>query len=149
LRIADCGLRIADLFIISVNFINKTLIMTQEELKERFKQFALAIVQFADSLPDVTLYRNTKFQIIKSSTSSAANYRAACRRKSGKDFIAKLGIVEEELDETLFWLEFIVGLSNEWRAVVAPLWKEGNELLAITVSSIKTSRKNQKRPPKS
>ncbi|MCB0531443.1 MAG: four helix bundle protein [Lewinellaceae bacterium] len=122
--------------------------MTQEELKERFKQFALAIVQFADALPDIILYRNTKYQLIKSGTSSAANYRAACRRKSGKDFIAKLGIVEEELDETLFWLEFIVGQSNEWRTAIAPLWKEGNELLAITVSSIKTSRKNQKKPPR-
>ena len=119
--------------------------MTQEELKERFKRFALDIVQFAENLPDLPGYRNIRFQMIKSGTSSAANYRAACRRKSTKDFVAKLGIVEEEVDETMFWLEFTVGLSNEWRPTVAPLWKEGNELLAITVSSIKTSRKNQKK----
>ena len=121
--------------------------MTQEELKERFKKFALEVVLFAETRPDLPRYRTVQFQIIKSSTSSAANYRAACRRKSTKDFIAKLGIVEEELDETLFWLEFLVGLSNDWRPTVAQLWKEGNELLSIIVSSIKTSRKNQKKPP--
>lgn len=83
--------------------------------------------------------------MIRSGTSSAANYRAACRRKSGKDFIAKIGIVEEELDETMFWLEFTVSVSENWRSQVVPLWKEADELLAITVTSIKTSRNNQKK----
>jgi four helix bundle protein len=87
-----------------------------------------------------------KGQIIRSGTSSAANYRAACRHKSNPDFIAKMGIVEEELDETMFWLEFAVALSEEWKPAVAPIWKEANELLSITITSIKTSRKNHPKP---
>ncbi len=125
--------------------------MEIDALKNRFKQFALTIVRFAEELPEKPAYRTISGQIIRSSTSSAANYRAACRRKSTPDFIAKMGIVEEELDETMFWLEFTVGLSEQWRTTVAPLWKEADELLAITVSSIKTSRntheeKKKKRP---
>ncbi len=100
-------------------------------------------MQFAEGLPDTPVYKTIKGQIIRSGTSAAANYRAACRRKSTKDFIAKMGIVEEELDETMFWLEFTVAVSEQWRPAVTPLWKEANELLAITISSIITSRTNQ------
>lgn len=116
-------------------------------LKNRFKEFALTIVHFAE-LPERSAYRTVSGQIIRSGTSSAANYRAACRRKSTKDFIAKMGIVEEELDETMFWLEFTVGLSEEWRTVIKPLWKEADELLAITVASIKTSRETEQKKRK-
>ncbi len=112
------------------------------DLKKRFKQFALSVVLFAETLPRGKAYDTVSGQIIRSSTSSASNYRVACRGKSHKDFIAKLGIVEEELDEKIFWLEFLVGLSEEWRTQIAPLWKEADELLAITVSSIKTSKSN-------
>ncbi|MEO6758784.1 MAG: four helix bundle protein [Saprospiraceae bacterium] len=114
--------------------------METSALKNRFKVFALAIVRFAEALPDGISYRTIKGQIIRSGTSSAANYRAACRRKSTPDFIAKMGIVEEELDETMFWLEFTVGLAEEKRSQVSPLWKEADELLSITVASIKSSR---------
>ena len=117
--------------------------MEIDVLKNRYKQFSLTIVRFAEELPDRLAYRTVSGQIIRSGTSSAANYRAACRRKSARDFIAKMGIVEEELDETMFWLEFTVGLSEDWRAAVMPLWKEADELLAITVTSIKTSRKTE------
>ncbi len=117
--------------------------MEIDALKNRFKQFALTIVRFAEELPDRLAYRTVSGQIIRSGTSSATNYRAACRRKSTRDFIAKMGIVEEELDETMFWLEFTVGLSEEWRTTVTPLWKKADELLAITVSSIKTSRNTE------
>ncbi len=116
--------------------------MDLEALKNRFKSFALSIVQFAEQLPDTTTFKTIKGQIIRSGTSSAANYRAACRRKSGKDFIAKMGIVEEELDETMFWLEFTVALSENLRPQVTPLWKEADELVAITITSIKTARAN-------
>lgn len=75
--------------------------------------------------------------------STAANYRAACRGKSGPDFINKLKIVEEELDETMFWLEFLVAVLPEIRTDIVPIYKEADELLAITVSSIKTARKNK------
>jgi len=78
---------------------------------------------------------------IKSWT-AAANYRAACRGKSTKDYINKMAIVEEELDETLFWFEFTVGLSPTYRTSITTLWKEGNELLSIIVSSINTAKIN-------
>jgi four helix bundle protein len=80
-------------------------------------------------------------QIIRSATSVAANYRASCRAKSPKDFISKMGIVEEECDETIFWLEIIEELQmiNEIEELVA-VKKEANEILAITVASIKTVR---------
>lgn len=82
--------------------------------------------------------------MIDSATSSAANYRAASRGKSNADFINKLKITEEELDETMFWLELTVGVSEDWRPDVTPLWKEANELLSITVASINTSRQKKK-----
>jgi four helix bundle protein len=119
--------------------------MDTNSLKARFKVFALAVVNFTDHFQESAKYRTVKNQIIRSATSTAANYRAACRRKSPRDFIAKMGIVEEELDETMFWLEFLVGLSEDWREPITPLWKEADELLAITVTSIKTARNNQKR----
>ena len=116
--------------------------MTPELLKTRFKTFALNIVAFAEALPESAGFRAIRKQIIDSGTSSAANYRAACRRKSARDFIAKMGIVEEELDETLFWLELSAAKDNTLRPSAGVLWKEGNELLSIAVATIKTSRKN-------
>ena len=75
--------------------------------------------------------------------SCAADYRPACRAKSNADFINKLKIVEEELDESMFWLEFVVGLEEKLRNDVVEIYKEADELLSITVASIKTLRKNQ------
>lgn len=75
--------------------------------------------------------------------SCAANYRAACRAKSNADFINKLKIVEEELDESMFWIEFVVGLEEKLGNDVVEIYKEADELLAITVASIKTLRKNK------
>jgi four helix bundle protein len=118
--------------------------MTEQELKDRLKRFAVSIVKFAEALPQTPGCRTVRNQIVRSGPSSAAKYRAACRPKSNADFISKLGTVEEELDETLFWLEFTVALSDDFRADVAPLWKEGNELLAIIVASIVTTRKRNK-----
>lgn len=117
-----------------------------EELFKRFKQFAIAIILFTKKFPKAQEYKTIQRQIIDSASSCAANYRAASRGKSVADFINKLKITEEELDETMFWLELTVGLSEEWRADVTPLWKEGNELLSITVASIKTSRQKKKKP---
>ena len=116
--------------------------MNKKELEDRLKTFAIAIVRFAESLPETLGLRTVKNQIVRSGTSSAANYRAACRVKSTADYIHKMSIVEEELDETEFWLEFTVGLSYDYRGEVAPLWKEGDELLAIIVSSIVSTKKN-------
>jgi four helix bundle protein len=82
------------------------------------------------------------YQIIKSSTSTAANYRSAGRGKSLKDFIAKLGIAEEECDETIFWLEMILEANLAPVEVTKPIKQEAAEILAIIVSSIKTAKKN-------
>jgi four helix bundle protein len=79
-------------------------------------------------------------QIIKSATSVGANYRSALRGRSKAEFIAKLGIVEEEADETLYWLEKESGLNNS--TIIDPLWKEGNELLSIFIAMIKTAKLN-------
>ena len=114
----------------------------KKELQERLKKFAISIVHFAESLPDSLGFRTVRNQIVRSGPSVAANYRAACRAKSKADFISKMGTVEEELDETQFWLEFTVGLSNEYRTQVAPLWKEADELMAIVVSTIVSTKRN-------
>ncbi|HMX39011.1 MAG TPA: four helix bundle protein [Saprospiraceae bacterium] len=122
--------------------------MTAEELKKRFKDWAIQVVLFTRELPEAHDFRMVRNQIVRSAPSAAANYRAACRRKSEKDFINKLKIVEEELDETQFWLEFIVALSAEFRSRIVPLYKEADELLSITVASLSTSRRNLNNKPK-
>ena len=78
--------------------------MTQDELKNRLKKFALRIIQLSENLPNTSTGQIIRRQIIRSGTSPGANYRAACLGKSDKDFLHKLKIVEEELDETLYWL---------------------------------------------
>ncbi|HRI20657.1 MAG TPA: four helix bundle protein [Panacibacter sp.] len=119
--------------------------MTKKELQDRLKKYAITIVKFSDELPDKSGFRTIRNQIVRSAPYSAVNYRSACRAKSTKDYISKMETVEEELDETMFWLEFTVGLSEEYRTKVKPLWKEGDELLAIIVSSIiSTKQKNNK-----
>jgi four helix bundle protein len=117
--------------------------MDKKELQDRLKKYAIAIVKFSEELPDKSGFRTVKNQIVRCGPSSAANYRAACRAKSTADYINKMQIVEEELDETMFWLEFTVGLSEDYRTKVSALWKEGDELLAIIVSSIITTKRNK------
>lgn len=129
---------------ISNLLIPKSAIMEKKELQDRLKWFAVAIVKFSEELPDKSGFRTVRNQIVRCGPSAAANYRAACRAKSDADYISKMGIVEEELDETMFWLEFTVGLSEDHHTQVAPLWKEGDELLAIIVSSIITKKRNRK-----
>ncbi|MBK6996252.1 MAG: four helix bundle protein [Lewinellaceae bacterium] len=118
--------------------------MTAEELKKRLKDWAIVVVVFTRKLPNSPEFRAVKNQLVRSAPSAAANYRAACRRKSGKDFLNKLKIVEEELDESMFWLEFIVALDSKFRPDIVPLYKEANELTAIIVASISTVRKKLK-----
>src|SRR5215831_176166 len=126
----------------SVSNHSKSEIMNKKELQDRLKKYAITIVKFSEELPDRSGFRTVKNQIVRSAPSSAANYRSACRAKSTADYISKMETVEEELDETIFWLEFTVGLSEEYRAQIKPLWKEGDELLAIIVSSIITAKQN-------
>ena len=114
--------------------------MNKYELQERFKHFAIGIIEMVRLLPNQKEYWKISDQIIRSGTSSAANYRAACRAKSAPDFINKLKIVEEELDETMFWIELIQSILSETNHKATQLHKEANELLSITVASIKTLR---------
>jgi four helix bundle protein len=112
--------------------------MTSEQLKIRTKNYSLLILDLVEKLPYTASAKVVAHQIAKSGTSVGANYRAVCRARSDKEFIAKMEIVLEESDETLFWLELI--MEKQWieRSILEPIWKEGNELTAIFVSSLKT-----------
>jgi four helix bundle protein len=112
------------------------------DLKRRTKAFALRILKLVDALPKTTAGRALASQIVRSGTSVAANYRAACRARSTADFIAKMGIVEEESDETLFWLELLEESELVSATKLAAIKQEANELIAITIASIKTARRN-------
>src|SRR5207302_7886845 len=115
----------------------------EPDLKKRTKAFALRILKLVDALPTTTAGRALTSQIVRSGTSIAANYRAACRAKSTADFIAKMGIVEEEADETLFWLELLEESDLVLAAKLTAIKQEADELIAITVASIKTARRNR------
>jgi four helix bundle protein len=117
--------------------------MSEPDLKKRTKEFALRILKLVDALPKTTAGRALASQIVRSGTSVAANYRAACRAKSTADFIAKMSIVEEEADETLFWLELLEESALVTAAKLTAIKQEANELIAITVASIKTARRNR------
>jgi four helix bundle protein len=116
--------------------------MTEGELKDRFKNFSIRIIKMVDSLPNTISGRAIGLQVVRSGTSPAANYRAACLGKSEKDFLNKLKMVEEELDETTHWLDIIIesGMLPEHR--VKPLYVECTELLKIIISSIVSTRKH-------
>jgi len=115
----------------------------EPDLKRRTKAFALRILKLVDALPKTAAGRALTSQIVRSGTSVAANYRAACRARSTADFIAKMGIVEEEADETLFWLELLGESELVSATKLAAIKQEANELIAITVASIKTARRNR------
>jgi len=125
MRNSECGLR------------------DEPDLKKRTKAFALRILKLVDALPKTTAGRALASQIVRSGTSIAANYRAACRAKSTADFIAKMGIVEGEADETLFWLELLEESDLVLAAKLTAIKQEADELIAITVASIKTARRNR------
>ena len=109
------------------------------DLKARTKQSALRVMKMVDALPRTIQGRTIAKQIIRSATSVAANYPAACRARSRAEFIAKIGVVEEEADESCFWLELIIdsGLLTEER--IRPLLSEAGELVAIMAASRKSA----------
>jgi four helix bundle protein len=117
--------------------------MDQDEMKQRTKLFALGIIQLVESLPKERTAGVLGGQLLRSGTSVGSNYRSACRAKSIADFISKMGIVEEEADESLYWMELIIEAGVEVNIKMDALMKEAGELLAITVASIKTA-KNKK-----
>ena len=118
--------------------------MNEAEMKDRTKKFAKEVVKLCRKMPNDMEGGLIGNQIFRSGTSVAANYRAACRARSTADFISKLAIVEEEADETLFWLELITEMKIIDNECTDFLMKENNEIIAIIVASIKTARKNKK-----
>src|SRR5437763_1354600 len=108
--------------------------MTTDELKARTKQFALRVVTLVEVLPDSVRGRVIADQITRA-TSVGANYRATCRARSRAEFIAKIGVVEEEADETDFWLELIIESKIRRAKQILPLLNEANELVAIMAAS--------------
>jgi four helix bundle protein len=117
--------------------------MNQEEMKQRTKLFALGIIQLVESLPKERTAGVLGGQLLRAGTSVGSNYRSACRAKSIADFISKMGIVEEEADESLYWMELLIDAGLKANIKIEALMKEAEELLSITVASIKTARKNQ------
>ena len=115
--------------------------MDEQTLKKRFKEWAIKAVLFTRKFPNEPDFKAMRNQMVRCIPSAAANYYAACRAKSNRDFINKLKIVEEELDESMFWFEFVIGLEEKLRNDVVDIYKEADELLAITVASINTLRK--------
>ena len=117
--------------------------MHDNELQTRTKAFALRVIRLVEALPRDYTSEVIGKQLLRSGTSVGANYRSACRARSAGDFIAKLKIVEEEADESLYWMELLVesGLVPEQR--LAALIEEGNALVAMTVASIKTKRQQK------
>jgi len=114
--------------------------MTREEMKSRTKAYANRVVKLCAALPNNWMARILGQQLLRSGTSVGANYRAVCRAKSNADFINKLRVVEEECDESLFWMELLVDNSFVKPSRLEGLMKEADEILAIVVSSAKTAR---------
>jgi four helix bundle protein len=117
--------------------------MNNENLKKRTKRFALETIKFVETLPSDKTRAVLGRQLLRSGTSVGANYRAACRAKSPADFIFKMGIVEEEADESSFWIELLLEAEKISGEKVNALLKESNELVAISVASIRTAKKTR------
>jgi four helix bundle protein len=118
--------------------------VNEEKFKARTKQLALRIIRLVDALPQHGTADVIGKQLLRSATSVGANYRAACRGKSTADVVAKLSIVEEEADESLYWLELLVESKVISAEKLKSLIAETNEILAMTVASIKTLRNKAK-----
>jgi len=116
--------------------------MDKNEFKRRTKQFAINVASFCKTLTYDQVIKSYIDQVVRVSASVGANYRAACRAKSKPDFINKMRIVEEEADERLYFLELLAEFNPERKTDLSILYKEGNEILSMTVSSINTTLKN-------
>jgi len=111
-----------------------------KELQERTKRFAIRIVRLFRALPKTDEARIIGKQVLRSGTSVAANYRAVCRARSKAEFAAKMGLVVEEIDETVFWMELLIDAEIVAESKMKELISEGNELLAIFAASRKTAK---------
>jgi four helix bundle protein len=118
--------------------------MTTQELKNRTFQFGVRAISAVEALPKTETTRILGRQLLRAGTAVGANYRAASQARSQADFISKLGVVEEECDEAAYWMQVIVARKLLGSAHLKSLLAEANELLAITVASIKTARRRHK-----
>jgi four helix bundle protein len=118
--------------------------MTKDEFAKRTFDFGIRVVRLVESLTKAEASRVLGKQLLRSGTSVGANYRAAKRARSRADFIAKMGIVEEECDESIYWIEMLVALNCISANRTKDLLLEANEILSMTISSIKTARQNAK-----
>ena len=114
--------------------------MTAEEMKQRTKAYALRVTRLVQALPRNEVARTVGGQLLRSGTSVGANYRSACRAKSRPDFVHKLKIVEEECDESLYWMELLVEGELISAGRLQALQQEGSEILSIVVASLRTAR---------
>jgi len=112
--------------------------MTEKDLKERTKAFGLRVLKLIDTLPDTRSGRVLSGQLGRSGTSVGANYRAACRSRSTAEMVSKISVVEEEADESAFWMELMVAHGLVAPGKISPLLQEADELTAIMVASRKT-----------
>jgi four helix bundle protein len=117
--------------------------MDADDMKRRTRRFALEAIKLVEALPRSRAAEVLGKQLIRSGTSVGANYRAACRAKSPADFISKMGTVEEEADESAYWLELLVDSGLTQKARVQEMLHEVDQLVAISVASIRTARKNK------
>ena len=121
--------------------------MTPQELKDRTREFALRVVRATQSLPKGRVAWALGDQLLRSGTSVGANYRAACRARSKAEFLAKLGVVEEEADESLYWMKLLVAAGIVKQQQIEKLMQEADEILSIIIASINTARKRASQKP--
>jgi len=117
--------------------------LSQNYLTERTKRFALDIIKLVEKLPKGRTADILGRQLLAARTSVGANYRAACRARSSPDFISKMGIVEEEADESIYWMELLIDCGLIQKGDISNLLNEVNQILAMTVSSIRTARRKK------
>src|SRR5712692_7064797 len=118
--------------------------MKQSDLLLRTKQFALQVIQLCERLPNDETSKILRRQLLRAGTSVGANYRAACRAKSKPAFISKMGNVLEEADESGYWIELLLESGKVDEGTAAPVLREANELVAISISSINTAKRNSR-----
>jgi four helix bundle protein len=123
--------------------------VSHQNLKDRTKAFALEVVGLVEELPHGRSPETIGNQLLRAGTSVGANYRAACHARSRREFIAKLGIVEEEADETQFWMDLIIARGWADTDRVTKLREEARQLVAIIVASIRTARRTPRSIPHS
>ena len=117
--------------------------MNADHMQKRTKAFALRIIKLSEGLPHTRTAEIIGRQLLRCGTSVGANYRSACRAKSLADFIAKMAIVEEEADEVVYWLDLLVESGLIQQRHITDLLSEADQIVAMTVASIKTARRNK------